>query len=356
MAITIQQIADRAGVSAGTVSRVLNGHYKENRPAIAQRANRIRQIALELGYRPNSAARSILTGRFGLVALVTCGDLGFDWLPLSLVHGIHSALEKRGLRLVVNELSGDRIARSDYVPSLFRESAVDAMLINVDSKLPRTIINYFQTQPLPGVMLNQRLGMRSVYPDEFEGGRLATEHLIRQGHKAISFLKLSVPEAEPHYSTFDRRDGFIQAMTSAGLSARRMRVGFPNYCDRRGNGIECVGEFLEEFPDVSAVVCYGIAEATALHVCVAREGRRVPDDLAIMVFHEREAHSSIGLPMDTLIIPFKEVGQEAVDLVSDVLEGNGADAPSRSVSYSMMYDSTQDLLREIDAPSDRDPS
>src|SRR5271154_5907221 len=101
--VTLEDVAARAGVSPGTVSRVLNGKNKENRPAIAKRSERIRRIALQLGYRPNAAARSISRGRFRAVAFVTCGDIGIDWYPISELNGIHAALDKLEWRLLFNE-------------------------------------------------------------------------------------------------------------------------------------------------------------------------------------------------------------------------------------------------------------
>src|SRR5450755_342193 len=116
---TLEDIAARAGVSVGTVSRVLNGKNKENRPAIARRSEKIRRIALQLGYRPNVAARSMLRGTFRAVAFVTCGDLGNDWYPIAALNSIHARLEASQWRLMFNELPASKIGDPKLVPNLF---------------------------------------------------------------------------------------------------------------------------------------------------------------------------------------------------------------------------------------------
>lgn len=340
MAVTIEEIARRAGVSAGTVSRILNGKNKENRPTIAKRAKRIRRIASEMGYRPNAAARSMIRGRFGLVALLTCGDLGFDWFAPSLLHGIHHSLESHDSRLVINEVCGSLLANPDYVPKLFQESAVDGVLVNVDTKLPNTTIPYFESQPFPTVLLNRKHSRRAVFPDEVMGGRLAAEHLMREGRRRIGYFKLSTPEKEPHYSVHDRHTGFRHAMESAGLSASRSRLGYTVYSDKLNNSVDCAESFIKEFPDVDGIVCYRIVDAIAMHAAMCRRGMRLGEDLDLIVFHEREIHSNTSIPMHTMIIPFKQVGIEAVNMIMATLEGGPEAEGATIVPYTSVYSIT----------------
>lgn len=341
MAVTIEEIARRAGVSAGTVSRILNGKNKENRPTIIKRSDRVRRLAKEMGYRPNAAARSMIRGRFGLVALLTCGDLGFDWFAPSLLHGIHHGLEMHDSRLVLNEVCGTMLANKDYVPRLFQESAVDGVLVNIDTKLPATIIPYFESQPIPTVLLNRKHGRRSVFPDEIMGGRLATRHLLGSGRREVGFFKLNTYDREPHYSVHDRRDGYIEAMKSAGLPAHRVRMGCSEYCDKLGNSVSCASSFLEEFADVNAVVCYGLIEAVAMHAAIYQSGKRIGEEIDLIVFNEREAHANIGVPLHTMLIPFKQVGLEAVNMVMELRDSGSTCNDSLVVPYSHVFSATE---------------
>src|SRR4051812_39968434 len=253
--VTLEEVAARAGVSPGTVSRVLNGKNKENRPAIAKRSEEIRRLAIQLGYRPNSAARSIIRGRFGAVAFVTCGDAGTDWYPISGLNGIHTAMEKLEWLLMFNELPASKINNPKIVPQLFRESAVDGIIVNLLPIFSPQTVDYFEKQPLPCVLLNLKRKMRCVYPDEFSGSSLAVKWLQKRGHQRIGYFSRQFPPA-PHYSALDRFAGYQQAMKSLGLpSERHLEVVRPR--DAAAVPVLQRAEtFLQTFSDVQAVLCY----------------------------------------------------------------------------------------------------
>lgn len=338
MPVTLQQIADQAGVTRSQVSRVLNGRYKENRPAIAQRAANIRKIAETLGYRPNVSARSISNGRFGQTAFITCGDLGFDWFAPGLLHGIHQQLEQVGDRLLVNELSGKELADESQVPRLFRESAVDGMLVNIDAKLPRSIVEMFDAQPVPAVLLNQKRETRAVYPDEYAGGRAAAQFLIAQGRRNIAFIYLQPAQHSPHFSRTDRLHGFQDAMRDAGLAHDRVLTGDATYHGSLGNGEKIVDAFLAQHPTLDAVVCYSLPEAGSVSLAAAKRGIGVPEDLRVVVFNHELAHAQTGVPADTMLVPFKQVGQQAVDMLSAMGRGDeNRRPPAIPVAYQHIY-------------------
>ncbi len=348
MRVTIEQIAERAGASPGTVSRVLNRRIKENRPAIARRAERIRDIAREMGYRPNLAARSIKSGRFGQVALVTCGDLGFDWFAPSLLHGIHSGLTDIDSRLIVNELAASEFDDPDQLPRLFREAAVDGMLINLDAKLSPRVVDLFDDQPVPAVLLNARRNTRSVYPAEFAGGRLAARHLIGLGFDRIGFFMLGDSAWMPHYSRRDRAEGVAAELDDSGLDPRRRLVGTHHFRLASGESRPIAEQFLAKHKDVQAIVCYGIGEAMSLLAAAERMGRRVPDDLHLVVFHFKVAHADMAIPIDTMIVPFKQVGLRAVQLLERITDGGSGRRPDAvEVPYDTIYQADVDATRPL---------
>lgn len=338
MPVTLQQIADKAGVTRSQVSRVLNGRYKENRPAIAQRAQTIRQIADQLGYRPNLAARSVSEGKFGQVAFVTCGDLGFDWFAPELLHGIHQGLDAASSRLMINELSGEQLADPNNMPRLFRESGVDAMLVNVDAKLPPTIVEMFDAQPVPAVLLNQKKKTRCVYPDEREGGRAAVRYLVGQGRQNLGFVCLQSTGPSSHFSCRDRLDGYRDAMEEAGLDSDAVLLEAVTDWDTKGNGEQMMDAFLEAHADLDAVVCYSLPEAGMLCFAAAKRGIRLPDDLRVVVFNHEVAHAQTGIPVDTMMVPFKQVGMQAVDMVMEMVNDGSTRRPlAVCVPYETIY-------------------
>lgn len=355
--VTLQQIADQAGVTRGQVSRVLNNRYKENRPAIARKAQKIRDIAAELGYRPNTAARSITRGNFGQVAFVTCGDLGFDWFAPELLHGVHQAIEQAGQRLMISEMSAERMADAQHMPKLFSESSVDGMLINLDGKLSGDALDAFDAQPVPIVLLNQKRKTRCVYPDEVAGGAAAARHLLDDGRKKIGYVCLTPESNSPHYSRFDRLDGVRSELSRAGHKLCCVLDGDERYEGHLGNGEQVVSELLDNHIKLDAVVCYSLTEALAVYLASIRRGLNVPDDLRIVVFNHQLAHSQTGVPIDTVIVPFKRVGLHATQMLRSMIDKGAKRPRSQAISYRQLYAADRREMIEIEpvsGPGDTD--
>ena len=330
--VTIEQVARQAGVSPGTVSRVLNGLNKENRPAIARRSDHIRQVAAEMGYRPNAAARSIARGQFRAAAFVTCGDAGVDWYPIACLNGIHVGLDARGWRLTFTELPAEKLKDRTLVPHLFRETAVDGLIVNLLPAFSETIVRYFEAQPLPCVWLNLKRKVRSVYPDDAGAAAEAVRWLHAKGYRRVGYYCRRFRE-QPHYSVTDRFDGFRAGLKQARLTGRRYWAPTGPGPSRFTLARDRATAFLQEFKDVDAVLCYEYAEAIALIVAAERLGRRVPEDLEVVSFGERSVRTTSGLPVPTLVVPFHAVGQAAVAMLVTLTEGGDQFVPSVVVPY-----------------------
>jgi LacI family transcriptional regulator len=326
---TIEEVAARAGVSPGTVSRVLNGKNKENRPAIAKRSERIRRIAKKLGYRPNAAARSIVSGQFGAVGFVTAGDAGTDWYPIAALNGIFAALAASHLRLLFNQIPAKLFADPNVVPHLFRESAVDGLIVNLLPRFSDSLVPYFESQPAPCVWLNLKLEQRSVYPDDTTAAPIGVRWLLERGHRNIGFLQRQF-ETNVHYSVNDRLAGFCAAMREAQLSDKRHLPLHGESTGEIASVMERAEQFLHRFPDTTAAICYEQEEAICLYTAALRAGKH---DLQIIGISQDCIRYVTGLPIPTIRIPFYEVGEQASAMLLEILESGERDIPSRPVAY-----------------------
>jgi len=329
---TIEEVAAQAGVSPGTVSRVLNGKNKENRPAIAKRSERIRRIAKKLGYRPNAAARSIVSGQFGTVGFVTAGDAGTDWYPIAALNGIYAALAASHLRLLFNQIPAKLFSDPNVVPHLFRESTVDGLIVNLLPRFSNSLVPYFESQPAPCVWINLKLEQRSVYPDDTTAANIALPWLFERGHRNIGFLQRQF-EANVHYSVNDRLSGFCAAMRDAGLSDKRH---LPLHGETDGTistVMERAEHFLRQFPDATAVICYEQEEAICLYTAALRAGK-LPGNFQVVGISQDCIRYLSGLPIPTVRIPFYQVGQEASAMLVDILATGERDIPSLPIPYT----------------------
>jgi DNA-binding LacI/PurR family transcriptional regulator len=340
VSVTIEQIAARAGVSPGTVSRVLNGRNKENRAAIAARARRIRDIALDMGYRPNVAARSMLTGRFGLVAMLTCGSDEFEWFPRPLIHGLCDGLNAVDSRLVINEFPEQGLRDPEYLPRLLTETAVDGLIVHLNPAHADAFTKFFRDERLTSIFVNMNQKHRCVYPDDFQGGMMLAQWLIERGHKRIAYFgRKTIANNAPHYSEAERHQGIFAAIEQAGLpkpfhlsadpagnkQPERMRIVASEFADRMGQA--------------TAVICYEIEELTALMYELSLRGVRVPDDIVLATFHEREFRAVVGSArLPTAMVPFRDVGLRAVRMLSEAIESGDRNLRSVAVPYTTVLE------------------
>lgn len=333
--VTIAEVARRAGVSKGTVSRILNGKNKENRPTIAERAKRVRAVAAELGYRPNAAARSIGAGRFNAVAFVTCSDVGDNYFPRQLIHGLHAGLQELGSRLVFSEVPAEALRDPAYVPQMLQESAVDGLIVYPNPALSEHIIPYFTQQRQPVVFANLSHEANALYPDERGGGTLAIDYFLERGRRRIGYLPRIVKEGWTHSSEEDRRQSFLHAMQGRDLAPERTRT----FHARDGIDRPLAADlFLEAFKDVDAVLCYELEEALSLLLAALRRGLRVPEDLMILSYHEDEIRASTGVPIPTVIIPFFQLGEAAARMMAIMLDSGTLAAPRTAVPFTQILE------------------
>ncbi|QDU71549.1 LacI family DNA-binding transcriptional regulator [Mucisphaera calidilacus] len=332
MSITIAQIAEKAGVSAGTVSRVLNGKNKENRPSAVKRSQLIRQIAIDHGYRPNQAARTVRTGRFGCIGFLSCSEPGADIFEVSLLHGIQRGLAETGDRLLMCELPMQGFEDAESIPQVLNEYTVDGLLIEYLYEMPDTTLQRIRDLSIPYVWLNAKKAHNCVYPNDFAGGRLAAQHLLEQGHQKIAYVSYHAADGYIHYSVHDRCDGFISAVQEAGFDPFETEIsdGFVT-----GEAPAKARALLEGPDRPTAIICYERHETIAIWNAATSLGLRIPEDLSLICFGSDMMRNHTGLPVTTLITPFAQVGQAAVEVLhAEITQGMATRSP-RAVAYAI---------------------
>ena len=319
----MQRIADEVGVSTMTVSRVLSGQTKEVWRSSSKRADEIRRVADKIGYRPNAAAKAVVSGRFGAISLLH-GDLRKQvfFLPRTLMLGIHDALVERNLHLTSAVLHDDRLADEAVVPKLLRELAADGLLIDYRVSIPDRLLDLVQKLRLPSLWMNTKVEQDCIYPDDIDGGRRAARHLLELGHRRIAFVSHSV-SPEPtgglveHHSVQDRLSGAREEMCRCGLD---LQVVHPRSIVPTAERAAWLAECLLKTDRPTAVIAHSQFEALAVQTAAWRRGLVVPQDLSIVTFHD-EPLDVHGETMTTFVVPFAEIGRRAVGHLWDRVEG-----------------------------------
>jgi len=295
------------GVSQPVVSKVLNGG-NGNVGASAATRERILAMARKVGYRSNTAARAMRTGRFNCAALLLGVDPRTSILPVPLFYGLLDGLAKQGMHLTVAKLPDAKLVSAGVMPQLLSELFADGLLINYNAKIPGALMDLIDRYHLPAVWINSMHPADCVYPDDCAAARRLAEHFIQAGHRRVAFFNSS---GAWHYSAAQRREGYVAAMTAAGLAPHVVEVrNKPTEAAR----LALAQKLLDRSARATAVVCYTGEASDLLCRVAADSGVFVPSDLVVGAFHDAPIQwQKKSVP--TMILPEREIGMAAVAML-----------------------------------------
>lgn len=304
--VTIRSVAQEAGVSIATVSNVLNGRHQQMSPETLER---VQEAITRLGYRPNQLAQSLATNRTATIGLIVSELLNPLYPPVIL--GVEAAVRKVGSAvLLANAPDAERERR-----------AVDAMLSKHVEGLILFSTSFVETDNsqlvqvqrtgTPIVVINRHvppeLSLPRVAFDHFGGSRLATEYLLRLGHRRIAHI------AGPpnRFTGRERRAGYAAALAAAGIPLDERLIAEGDYSF--GAGRQLLPQVWREHP--TAVFVGGDAMALGVVRAAAELGLRVPDDLSLVAFGNPDLIRYATPAMTTIDLPVIEAGRVAADLL-----------------------------------------
>lgn len=307
--VTIAQVAEEAGVSAMTVSNVVNG-----RPGASEETRRrVMEVAGRLGYRPNVAARNLKAGRSGLIGLIAL-DLTSQY-GLEILRGVADELASVEKELLVNATYHDAVREKDRIQFL-ANGLVDGVLM-IAPVLEDDTIKLLRRQKLPCVIIDPRrldVPLPRLTVDNYHGMRQGTQHLIDLGHTRIAYLR-GVEDME---STSLRFQGFEDAMRLAGLAVGEQLVAS---CDfSYASGFRAAERLIDEHRPTAIVAGADLMALGAIDAARAR-GLDVPADISVVGFDDlpQAAQSYPGLT--TVRQPMHDMGQKAARALLSLIEG-----------------------------------
>jgi len=308
--VSIKDIARAAKVSHSTVSRALHNNTLVNR----ETAERIRQIAREMGYRPSAVARSLVTKKTKTIGVVVTTIA--DPFIAEVVSGIEEVANDHGYSVFLANSNADPDREVKVVHS-FHERRVDGILVTA-SRVGALYIPLLAQLKVPIVLINnQHLGefVHSVMIDNVAASREATQHLIRLGHRRIAYIG----DRFGFQSNTERFAGYRQALDMADLPFLPELVA---HGDGKAEGGRQAMENLLVLPaPPTAVFCYNDMSALgALRVIQARGGR-VPEDLSLVGFDDLFVASYTHPPLTTIRQPMRPMGRMAMEILLKLFSG-----------------------------------
>ncbi len=318
MAVTIKDVAKAAGVSVASVSRALNGH--EN-VTDATRA-RIVDIASRLRYRPNDAARSLITRRtrtIGAILPALQGDFFSE-----LIRGIDLAARTRGLHLLVSSSHADADETAAALRSM--QGRVDGLLV-MSPHVDPGLLDANLPDALPAVIMNARIG-HSRHPtlaiDDHGGALAMTRHLFSVGHRRIAFI------AGPtgNFAADERLRGYRDAFAAAGIE-REAIVLAGDFSEQSGR---TAGHAMADDPQrPDAVFAANDLMAIGCLLALAGRGFTIPTEIAIAGFDDVPAARYVTPALTTVRARIAELGRNAVACLAAEMEALGSSSSTPQV-------------------------
>ncbi len=328
----MQDIADRVGVNRITVSNVLNGRLNYQRSDAARRADEIRRVAHEMGFRVNAAAKATRTGKTGFIGVIRSPSLNFSVHSSCFEQGLDEELHARGLCMVRDMIDDASDPKNVSVPRIVNESAVDGLLINYAYGTPPAIRNILDRCHIPAIWINRKRESNCVHPNDMGAAEEATRHILSYGHKRIWFVNSPrstytqpVENAEPHYCFADRWNGYKKTMESAGLHPEKgVLIPSPpeDVLCGSGHALRAVIEMLRRPDRPSAILFSCELGRVALHAA-AILNIRVPQDLSIITFDNDAGADNLVL-VDRVLVPDRPMGRAAVSELCELMENPDA--------------------------------
>lgn len=301
----MRTVADRAGVSPMTVSYILRGRTDLFRP---ETCAKVQEAIAALGYVPSRSPRSMRTGRHNAIGFVGTRATPDDvsWFSRRMLDSMLDAAVDLDLDLIYT-----RLAASDEKPRLLREACVDGLIVNAISYMPAGLLAKLARR-YPLVQVNEQAPTDAVYPDEESAGQTAAAWLLERGHRRLAFVQF-LPDSG-HFSFPARRRGFTREARQHGATVASL---VPDAAILGKEQLTRTADFLAETrPD--AVCCLGGSEAACVLEGLAAHG------LSAVPIAFNEVMVSLGVrQIATVIIPYREIGRQAVAMLFDKINRPG---------------------------------
>lgn len=302
--MTMKSVAELAGVSIKTVSRVLNG---EGYVAEDTR-RRVERAASRVGYVPNRAARTMRTGRTGLYGLLAHG-LTTSPFAAELMRGIEAGIDAAGGALLIADSGMQGVGRAQRLLAGFQPDAVIFA-----TAYHRDAAPLFAPGPERTVLVNCFLdgaGLPGFVPDDEGGGRAQAAHLVALGHRRVGMIELG----RGMVARDKRRAGVLAVWAEAGLARTDLLMrdgqdGPPTA--RRLVAFEAAMALLDRPDRPTALICSKDQFAVQAMMAAARLGLRVPEDLSVIGYDDMRVISETTRPgLTSVALPYHEMGQRA---------------------------------------------
>lgn len=307
--VTLAMVAETAGVSPSTVSRILTGHAKVS----DEKRKAVESAIAKLNYQPNALARGLAQGRTHSIGVLT-QDINSPFYG-EAHRGIEDTLEATGV--VPLFVSGhwnlrDEIERMTHLLS----RRVDGVIVLTGRLADDQLLDYARRVPI--VVTGRSLkgnNVASMRVDDFKGAVSAVQHLIELGHRRIAHIA----GPQDHADSVERLRGYRQALEQAGIPYDKKLVVYADF--HEPSGVLAINQLFESRQSFSAVFASNDQTAFGARLALHQRNIRVPEDISLVGFDDLPAASYTIPPLTTVHQPVYELGVAAAQALLKLIDG-----------------------------------
>jgi len=323
---TIKEVAQLAGVSVATVSRVL---CESDYPVSAQLKEKVKDAAQTLGYVPNAVAKSLRKANYKDIGVVIPNITNPFYVQA--LHGINEILAEKGYSLILCNTMNDAEKEKMYLHQLAQRQVSGVILSSVGDS--SEVAAEYASGGVNFVLLDQRIDnfeCPSISYDTGAGVRIAMEHLIAMGHRRIAFATLAVTR----WTRTQMMQGYQEALVTNGMPFEESLV-YIGSLDTVKNGDEqeiaagrqIAEAFIGDNLPATAILCMNDMLAIGLMQNLLKNGVKIPEDVSIMGFDDIPFAEMYVPALTTVRYPAKETGRLAAMLLLNPMMSTAANTP-----------------------------
>ena len=303
---SMKDVAQLAGVSRTTASYVINDAPDASK-VLPETKARVWAAVEELGYRPNAMAQRLRSNRSNVLGFIT-DDIATTPFAVDIVKGAQdAALAHNKLLLVMDTERNPTVEKMVF--EMMTEWQVEGIAFATSHH--RVINPVVDFHSIPSVLVDCRTedrSLASIVPDEIQGGRVATETLLKKGHQRIGFINGSIDFP----ASVGRLAGYKQALAGQGVPFDESLVRYGDWWQESGH--HHTRELMQLADPPTAIFCGNDWMAMGAYDALKELGLSIPNDVAVIGFDNREVIAAhMRPPLTTIALPYYEMGRWAVE-------------------------------------------
>ncbi|MFJ5713042.1 LacI family DNA-binding transcriptional regulator [Neobacillus sp. NPDC093127] len=335
--VTIKDISREAGVSTASVSKVLNGDYRN---VSEETKNKILRIAKELKYRPNRLARGLVKNRTNIIGLIV-SDITNPYFA-ELAKGIENRADKAGYKLILCNTDEDEEKERSYINVILEYNLDGVIITGSEKSTSNSSIEELQYYNIPYVSIDREQGDEDyrVYVGNLEGSYNATAHIIERGHTKIAFIGGAGMSGSRNL----RLEGYLKALTEYGIEPDDSLIKIGNYHQETGYDYNKL--LIEKGSEFTAIVCGNDLIAFGALNAIKDNGLKCPDDISLIGYDDIYLTELTDPKLTTIKQPSAEIGNYAMEVLLKLMK---TDPVEEKVKCFVPYLVERDSVKRINA-------